>query len=215
MVAGAKSFSSIQPSVPAAERLAALGLDVEVLSDSLMSGVQGARNVSPHHPVTARGYVLWADSVGALRSSLTARGWTNDDRLNVPRVVSPDGEHALVIMGGNDSTGRSLDFAPGLARRRGPATHRAVEVNGQLELFKWGATPATEDIRTWVLLYRWSRAEPVIRAELSLPSRMDKGDVVAWKERILLPEISLDQFDLSDFDVTAEDDVYFGISQTS
>ncbi|EZP35303.1 hypothetical protein BW36_01939 [Micrococcus luteus] len=66
-----------------------------------------------------------------------------------------------------------------------------------------------------MLLYRWSRAEPVIRAELSLPSRMDRGDVVAWKERILLPEISLDQFDLSDFDVIAEDDVYFGISQTS
>ena len=177
--------------------LALLGLDNGVLMDSVRTGVARAQDVTAFHPVTARGYTQWSETVAYLRQELVGRQWAQGDPQNSPRVFSPDGKTSIMVVGGNADTGVSVEKDPRTARRRGPATRAAVPL-------------------TWVLLYHWSKDEPTVRAELSLPAAVtDDGDISRWSHRILLPPQDLTSFEVPQRPAGPQDDVDFRIVELS
>ncbi|GAB3618781.1 hypothetical protein GCM10027417_00410 [Glutamicibacter endophyticus] len=104
---------------------------------------------------------------------------------------------------------------PNTVRRRGSATQRAIETNGQqrFELGEpWDLRPRDTDTACWMLLYHWSRVEPRIQLELSLPVESIDGFVVRWRERIILPPVDLSNTDLGLNLSASTDDVPFDIS---
>ncbi|MFJ4210469.1 hypothetical protein ACIPY2_18610 [Paenarthrobacter sp. NPDC089675] len=198
----------------ATKALASLGLESATLTTSVLRGVRQAQNVTNFHPVTARGFVQWSETVGALREQLNEQEWTQADPQNSPRVFSPDGLTSIMVIGGNANTALSKDVIPGTARRRGPATDAAVQCNGQQVLdlvFELPVVKQTQVPLTWVLLYHWSRDEPVVRAELSLPAQITNGDITQWTQRIILPPIDLSDFEISRRPIGPQDDVDFRI----
>lgn len=210
--------------------LATLELPEMALLTAVRTGVSSARNITAFHPVTARGFIQWSETVASLRQALDGDGWTRSDPKNSPRITSPDRRTSIMVIGGNAETGVSLDVTPATARRRGPATEAAVQGNGRrrgpgsgvpgqgvldidivLDLKREPKQP-----QTWVLLYHWSTDEPVVRAELSLPISIEDGEIRTWEHRILLPAQGIEDFEISSRPAgRPEDDVDFTISERS
>lgn len=196
------------------EELERLGLDSELLTRSVLHDVSRAQDITTFHPVTARGFTQWSETVASLREQLDKRDWTRSNPQNSPRIISPDGKTSIIVAGGNAQTGLSHEVVPCTARRRGPATRNAVQCNGQgvldisLEM-PAGWNPGAELV--WVLLYHWSTDEPTVRAELSLPTEIDDGIIKRWNHRILLPPQDLTSFVVSQRPDEPMDDVDFRI----
>jgi hypothetical protein len=198
-------------------RLRELGLDVEVLQESLIRGDVAARQATEYHPVTAAGSMRWFDTVEALRRQLVGLGWENSDPRCSPRITNPEKTTTILATGGNSQTGLDEGRGPQFARARGNATARAVQINGQMQLNLDAvlADMASEKepiSPTWFLMYFRSRPTNELRGELSKPVRInDRGFVEQWSERIILPEITFNATMRPTLDAEDDDDVTFGV----
>lgn len=195
--------------------LEALGLKPDWLLNAVLIGVQQAQGITPFHPVTSRGFTQWSETVAALRQKLVDQGWTMADPQNSPRITSPDCSSSILVIGGNDKTALSKNINPGTNRRRGPATVSATQCNGQ-QMFDLGSVEiplvmAANEPIAWVLLYHWSKDNPQVRAELSLPLTMVDGHFDKWLHRILLPSQDLSDFAIPLRPSGPADDVDFRI----
>lgn len=197
-------------------RLAQLGVARERLGDALDAGDVAARQADRFSPVTAAGTLRWHETVRMLRQGLVADGWELSDTRGSPRAISPTGNIAVVPVSGTADTGRA-DGAPRTARPRGPASSRAVQINGQLEfdlaaLLPDMAAETTDTVQTWFLLYYRTQGDR-LRAELSLPIRIsDEGVVDRWHERIVLPDRTFESKLVVPRDAGGGDDVEFDIA---
>jgi len=222
------SHSSSNANEALTPSLASLELPEIALLTAVRMGVSSARNITSFHPVTARGFIQWSETVASLRQALDEDGWKSSNPKNSPRITSPDGRTSILVIGGNANTGVSLDVDPATARRRGPATEAAVQGNGKGRGQRGGIPgQGVLDIdivldlkrepkqsQTWVLLYHWSTDEPVVRAELSLPISIEDGEIKTWEHRILLPAQGIEDFEISSRPAgSPEDDVDFTISE--
>jgi hypothetical protein len=209
--------------------LASLELREEDLLSAVQDGVNSARNITEFHPVTTRGFVQWSETVASLRQALGQSEWKASDPQNSPRITSPNGLVSIMVIGGDENTGVSLDVDPSTARRRGAATTDAVLSNaararrsshvmkgqGSLDIgivLDLKANPETP--QNWVLLYHWSTSEPMVRAELSLPVSIEDDKIKTWQHRILLPPQGIEEFELTSRPTgSPEDDVDFMVSE--
>jgi len=179
---------------PVADRLAELGLKVEILDFALRGADAEARTYTALDPPNMAGMARYARTVRLLREHLIPLGWTFDNPRNLARTVSPDGRVAIIATLGDAATGVA-HVPPSTRYEKGVATVEAVSRNFlQLTLpIDLGAAGFvdTEDVETttWVLLYNVTEAE--IRAELSLPDSMVDGYIDTWLERIILPPVPL------------------------
>lgn len=187
-----KSISPLRGDA-ALNQLSELGIELEVLKQALMSGHNGAAQVTAAHPKTAAGTYRWYETVAALRDSLIQEGWKQTDHRNAPRIMHPELNVSIMVATGNEKTGTK--DTPSNATAKGVMTQRDVWNNSDseqqviqevVEMIE-SQTPAT-----WVLLYFYSQKFNHIRAELSLASAMDdRGFITKWEERLILPVMDL------------------------
>lgn len=176
-------------------RLAELGIPAEVLSEAVRAGHDYGEFVTAAHPRTYQGLVIWGETTAVLRYGLSAFGWTLDDTDNISRVVSPEGDVTIVAISGNENTGlRNKHEQLNTRRRRGPGGVRIINQNTQYALALDVVSRANNDrvgsLGTWFLLY--FRAGDVVRSELSYAKAVDNsGELMDWKERLILPDIDL------------------------
>jgi hypothetical protein len=179
---------------PVADRLAELGLKLEILEFAVRGADGEARTYTALDPPNMAGMARYARTVRLLREHLIPLGWTYDNPRNLARTVSPDRRIAIIATLGDAATGVA-HVSPSTRHEKGIATVEAVSRNFlQLTLpIDLGATGFvdTEDVETttWVLLYSVTDTE--IRAELSLPDSMVDGYIDTWLERIILPPVPL------------------------
>lgn len=175
------------------EALARLGLELPILLEAVQAGYVSRISRTANDAPNAGGFYQWNDTLRSLRENSAARGWKRDDSGNWPTIVHPENLLAVAVSSGNESVGNPR-ATPSTGRPKGSRTAHAVEVNaaqGWLPGFEPQTAEPTAERPTWLLMYFASRDE--LRAELSLPVSMDiEGRVVAWRERIILPKISLD-----------------------
>ena len=179
----------------AQNRLAEFGLSLEVLQEAAEAGYLGLISCTDNDPPATRGYIAWAHVLRRLREQLIPSGWKRDDSLNFPRTFSEEHRISIVVSTGDDGTGRS-HLHPRTKSPKGQLTEQAVYLNSLQGILK-GFLPDEETktlpnsaYTTWILLFYVTVAE--VRAELSLPSVIRDGEILAWEERIILPPIEVD-----------------------
>jgi hypothetical protein len=178
----------------AVEKLAELGLTVEIIERVVRRADAEASMCTALDPPIMEGMTRWARTTRFLREELIPQGWRFDNPRNLARTIHPSGEFAIVTSTGDDLTGL-LDVLPATKYLKGGATVRAVEINEQLALdfgdFDLNDGNNSREILTWLLMYHTSEDE--FRVELSLPDAIVDGRITSWAERIILPAFPRDE----------------------
>lgn len=175
----------------AVDRLSRLGIPLSVLTESVWQGYLARSRTTANHPRTARGIIMWAETVAVLREQLRPQGWIKSHKGNYELAVNEKETLAIVVTTGDDATGMA-GATPTNKCPKGVNTTEAVEANNQFDMFS-ELLPVIEEIQgltTWVLLMHLAANE--VRCELSLPSSISSGKINGWKERIILPSMPLD-----------------------
>lgn len=176
------------------DRLAQLGLTIEVLREAVAMGEAARNSCTANDPVIAPGFLAWARTTRGLRDCLAVPGWQRSSDGGLETVVSPEGKLAIAVATGDDATGR-IGGSPKTKYSKGPATAAAIEQNQLSFLFADSAPivpgPVPTERVTWLLLI--ARGTEEVRCELSLPKAIgDDGRVESWSERIILGPIGRD-----------------------
>lgn len=175
----------------AIDRLSQLGVPLTVLSEAVWQGYLARARTTANHPRIARGIIMWAETVAVLREQMRSEGWIKSDKGNYELVVNEKDNLAIVVTTGDAGTG-IVGASPSNKCPKGMNTIEAVETNIQMDMFS-ELLPAVEEFKglaTWVLLIHLTKNE--VRSELSLPSSISSGKINGWKERIILPNMPLD-----------------------
>ena len=154
----------------AVDRLAELGLSVDLVERVVRQADAEASFCTPLDPPIMEGLTRWARTNRFLREELIPLGWQFDNPRNLPRTIHPGGQFAIVATTGDDITGLA-DLLPAPKYAKGYATTRAVEVNEQLTLdfgdFDLAGLPPRDHLQTWLLLFHVD--DDGFHVELSLP----------------------------------------------
>lgn len=173
------------------DRLAELGLDVEILHRAIRAGLAARATRTDLAPRNAQGADLVSHTVEELRLLLEPADWTADFAGGQERTVSPDGLTSLIVSTGAGSVGDVRGEAR-TAHPKGPLMRAAVTVNQGFvqEEFPIGL-PVPQPVEgrplCWVLLVKVEPGQ--VLSELSAPTGMREGVVVGWAERIPLPPL--------------------------
>jgi hypothetical protein len=181
----------------AVDRLAELGLTVEMVERVLRRAEAEASTCTPLDPPIMEGLTRWGRRTRFFREELIGAGWTFDNPRNLARTIHPSGEFAIVITSGDELTGviseiGQTDLRPSTKYRKGYATVSAVQRNQQLTL-DYGdfdvssdvPTADAGDLLTWFLVVHTDVDS--LHVELSLPDAILDGRITSWVERIVLP----------------------------
>jgi hypothetical protein len=132
----------------------------------------------------------WGEGNAGIREVLVSRQWTRNDKLNVPKVVSPDKTMAITLIAGDKNTGNP-DEVPQTKRPRRAGSQQLVVNNVQpvfpeLDLEDDGDADA--QAKLWYVLFH--RTGEVLKCELSLPTAVDDNGLIEdYLERIILPDL--------------------------
>ena len=207
------SAMSIIVSEPKAveERVSSLNLKVEPLLDVLAHIISTKRGLSLDHPTWMIGITAAGEGVYMLRTLLRDKGWTREEESSFELTVYADETKnlALNIAKGTSATGDPHTNVE-TAYSRGPQTIHAVECN-QLT-FDMPPPPVAEieeyngleGRHTWYLLYHEDGNK--IKGELSLPLGLSSEKHISeWHERIMLPDINIDDHTPTSVGLNAND----------
>lgn len=171
-------------------RLAEMNLSFEGLRNAVTQGHAQRGLQQQYDPKMIGGVNAWARAVRILSEEFcdAAWGWSRDDLGGQPRIFNIPLQLAVIVQAGNRLTGFA-DAHPRTKYPKGQRTQAAVNMNGAGRLFgalEGESEPKEGPIQTWLLLVHGSRSE--LRAELSLPSAMDKSNHVSdFSVRLILP----------------------------
>ncbi len=169
-----------------------LGLTVDILSNAVEAGYFSRISRTDNDAPNAAGTYQWNETLRMLREQLAVRGWERSNAGGFPIIVDAKNNVALCVSSGDQFTG-IWNKIPSTKNHKGARTADRVESNAQLLLFpEMDADVRFDDraIPTWFLLFYTDGEE--VRSELSLPIFIDGGKINGWRERIILPPISLD-----------------------
>ena len=177
-------------------RLEQLRISEAALATAVSGALMERLACPPLDPTTAPGFEFWRAGNRILREELMAKPkdrWRPIDDLNVPLIVDVEMGVAITFACGTATTGDPDPFVqPTTKRPKGPILAGIINRNLP-RLFENEPralpTPKGSERMTWILL-----AYPYgfkARCELSLPMEIQKGTIVKWHERIILPKITL------------------------
>ena len=176
-------------------RLEQLGLSTDILLKAAEAGYRGLISRTDNDPPTVKGYIAWADTLRGLRDELIPAGWKRDNSQNFSRTFSEEYRISIIVATGDSGTGRS-HLSPKTRSSKGQLTAQAIfhnNLQGTLKGFlpeeETKAIPLSK-YETWIFLVDTTVTE--VRAELSLPSVIRDGEILGWRDRIILPPLEVD-----------------------
>ncbi|MFF6996063.1 hypothetical protein ACFY93_14125 [Streptomyces sp. NPDC008313] len=185
-----------------AQQLAELDVSTDLFTLVLSLALEDVRGCTDFDAPAARGFLFWSRANRYLAELLVPEGWGRTSRDSILRVIHPARTHAITAI---SAEGGVADLAKPVRSKnpKGPAMARMVDRNGQLAFLsrdevEYGVE--LDELPTWCLLYK--REEGLIRAELSLPVKMNGKFVDEWLTRI---PISLPPMDDPGFDISLDD----------
>lgn len=188
-------------------QLEPMDLSVALLHHALDQGQRKRDAASPLSPKQTFGTDGWSGTVAALRS-LTR--WPADDSGNLSRTIHPSGRFHILVLTGDEMTGRLFGRLPSPKNGLRP-TVRAL-IDAPADTIPWldrTCRPINFDTvepfdlaeELWLLMMH--RTESHMYAELSRPSARDEGVIVDYHQRIQLPPLP---YDLGSVRVTDDPD---------
>lgn len=202
-------------------RLLELGLPcVEEVHAAIRNGELHRDSCTDNDPRGLPGLLAWGKTVRGLRDTLAPKGWTRFEGNNLAVALDPTGTTAIAVATGDKSTGNPR-LTPETKYPKGPAIAAAIGQNiVQLIQTAFSFVEESEQmsltppVYTWLLLI--SRNKNEVCSELSLPRLItEKGHVVGWEERILLPSFPIDDGTgpMTYEEESADDDIVVEISR--
>jgi hypothetical protein len=172
-------------------RLGQLELDADDLVHAVNASEMDRRSASPLEPPGAGGSRAYFGACRGLAERLLVReDWKRIVDRNVPRMVNTQTKVAIIVSSGDSAVGLRGRM-PRSKNEKGIVAAEVVLANEQLvfdvmKVARFRPIPPVENQTTWVLLI-YSDDLGTLRAELSLPLRLDETDHFSdWTERILL-----------------------------
>ena len=171
-------------------RLRALGgLQRQDLLAAVEAAVAAVGGCTDNDPPAARGWDSWRSATRRLSEVHRRLGWEKDDTANFSTIIHKGERIKVAVANTDDATGNPLAH-PTNRSRKGATSDRASQIN-QLVLPFAGWHSETEPelavvpgYATWYLgIYIEG---DTVRAELSMPTRLESGYFTEWKERIML-----------------------------
>lgn len=156
-------------------------------------------SLSNFAPCGSKGTELQMRATENLRDRLCGLGWVKTDVEQVPCVISrPDGVRIACTTDGGPSIGIDYPAKP-IMREKGSGTIRLAghKGNGTAPLPGFEAyiqddgLEKLDDLDFYYLLMHLDEAHQEIRLELSAPVLDEKGANLGWRDRIILPPISI------------------------
>jgi hypothetical protein len=174
------------------DELGAFGLSAALLHEALEAGAIAFRACTASHPVTARGYYFYAETVRALREILAEHGWTPESDGNIEYVFHAGRSLRMFVLAGDGATGHAEAHLRS-RRSRGPHGRQAIHRNQLvMDLPGLSASGAGDGATTgaWALVHHVDVEAQEVRCELSLPVSIGTdGRVEGWHRRIVLPDL--------------------------
>ncbi|WP_043350120.1 hypothetical protein [Cupriavidus basilensis] len=173
-------------------RLQELSADLvtKLLYNAVLSGLGARNDTTRASAVTAAGVQQWLKTVEVLRTQLSERGWRIHNEKNCPFISSPDHSVSIVVMTGNNETGKKGFEDPTNQAEKGVVVEGFVQSNRQLELFNQDsfklAKAKQKETQVWAFLYHYDKALNEVRFELSYPTGFGKKKIIEWGERLIL-----------------------------
>jgi hypothetical protein len=181
-------------------KLSDLGLTLEILQRAVGEGTLSMLQVTPNHPVTAAGTMLYFEAVRSLRDQAIPLGedWELLNDQNRALVVNRRRSIVIGVAGGDYQTGMP-EGNPSTKARKGDTMKKAVVTNQMCfeEFGDFFARPIPKEIKRigalWLLLIYVDRASGQARSELSRPISWgsERSRPVAFRPRIILPPIDV------------------------
>jgi hypothetical protein len=164
------------------------GLRRADLMEAVAAAVAAVGACTDNDPPTARGYDAWRSALRRLREVMRPQGWEKDDTGNFSTVVNRSARVRIAVVNTDDATGNARVY-PTNRSRKGSHADRASQINQfNLPFPEWAETEpedaAIPGYATWYLCVHVEGQR--VRAELSLPTKVEGGYFADWKERILL-----------------------------
>ena len=158
------------------------------LMEALVAAVAAVGACTDNDPPTARGYDAWRFALRRLRDVLRPQGWEKYDTANFSTIVSHPARIRIAVVNTDDATGDPRIY-PTNRSRKGANSDRASQINQfVLPFAEWTEIEPEEaaipGYATWYLCIYVEGHQ--VRAELSLPTRMEGGYFADWGERIIL-----------------------------
>lgn len=179
----------------AIRKLFELSLSPEIFIKAVKKGIRTKLSKSIYSPRLCVGMSQWEDTIVGLREQLCQNGWTQCDKYNLNRTISPQNDFAIVVSSGD--AGVSKDYNPTTLNKKGELSVTVVDTNNNIQLsffpmetHKKKKKYSIETILHWFLLYYTDNKN--IWFELSLPRDLDKdGRISSWFQRIVLPPVDI------------------------
>ena len=176
------------------DHLKALGLNQQLLQETVEKGFHAKQSARPNHPPVTGGSNARNDMICHLRDELCPLGWKKCDQSLMGKTFNEESGIALLVGSGTLDTGRA-NGRPTTKSKRGKTAEAYISNNQQMEL--WPVNTVTHSVTqtTWVLLYCFDdKAE--LRAELSLPVAIGiDGHIDQWDTRLILESIPVNPVD--------------------
>ncbi len=184
---------ALQLELGESDRLAELGLGVEVLHRAVRAGIEARATRTGLAPRNAQGTDLVSHTVEELRLLLESTGWTAAWAGGQERTVSADGFTSVIVSTGAGAVGDPRGDAR-TAHPKGPLMRDAVTENlgfvqEEIPLGLFEPPEPGANRLCWVLLVKVEPGRALL--ELSVPNGMREGVVDSWAERIPLPPLPL------------------------
>lgn len=162
------------------------GLSRGDILEAVIAAAAAVGACTENDPPTARGYDAWRAALRRLREVLRPQGWEKDDTANFSTIVSHLARVRIAVVNTDEATGNARLY-PTNRSRKGVNSDRASQINQLVLPFEWAEAEQQEaaisGYATWYLCIYVEGSR--VRAELSLPTRMESGYFADWKERII------------------------------
>lgn len=164
-----------------------LGFKLEEMLEPVYAAVGARKSCTANHPASAPGSMSYFEGVRRLREMAIRKGWEANKDGGIESIYAVNRKIKIVFCNADDGTGIESSM-PQNWNKKGSMTNGAVCDN---QLWLEGLDPENvirigkrEGIITYFLFVYCEK--DIIRAELSLPSRIEKGFFQEFEERIIL-----------------------------
>ena len=156
-------------------------------------------SLSNFAPFGSKGTELQMRTTENLRDRLCGLGWEKSDTEQVPCVISrPDGVRIACTTDGGPSIGFDYPAKP-IMREKGNGTIRLAGHKGNETMpfpgfetyLQDDELGKLDDLDFYYLLMLLDETRQEIRLELSMPVLDERGATLGWRDRIILPPISI------------------------
>ena len=193
----------------AISKLESFGLSYDDIRTAFIKANEEKRKKPKYAMPLEVNLTMLIESVKILRSLLLARGWAYEDKRNFNKTISPNGRFTLTISSGDEFVG-NITVPCKTKNKKGVICEKIVEMNNIIQLnldipnfqtYKLKYNPKLA--LNWFLMFHHTKNS--IKLELSLPALYDlkTKKVISWYERIILPEIRLQDIIVNINDVDA------------